>query len=237
MIALAEITAVILAGGLGTRLRGVVADRPKVLAEVNGRPFITYLLDRLVDAGIGRVVLCTGYKAEMVKSVLKDRYRGIELIYSEEDFPLGTGGALRRALPLFGGSPLLVMNGDSFCSVDLSLFLQQHEISGAKASLTLVSVADIGRYGTVEVSPDSSVVSFEEKGARNGYGLINAGVYLLDNSVIEMLPIEKVASLELDLFPRLIGQGLYGFTHPAEFIDIGVAADYYAAADFFSGLV
>ena len=172
------ITVAILAGGLGTRLREAVADKPKVLAEVNGRPFLTYLLDRIADAGACRVVLCTGYLAKLVTSTLGDRYRNIELLYSEESVPLGTGGALRLALPLFNSDPVLVMNGDSFCDADLLLFEEQHRNSGAKASLVLAKVADVNRYGSVVLAPDNAITHFAEKGNRQGEGLINAGIYL-----------------------------------------------------------
>ena len=141
MTGLEETTAVILAGGLGTRLREVVADRPKVLAEVNGRPFLACLLDRLVDAGILKVVLCTGYMAELVRETCGNSYRGTELLYSREESPLGTGGALRLALPLIDSDPVLVMNGDSFCDADLVLFARQHLSAAAQASLILVQVA------------------------------------------------------------------------------------------------
>ena len=109
------VTAAILAGGLGTRLRSVVKDRPKVLAEIRGVPFLTYLLDQLAAAGVRDVVLCTGYMGEQVRSAFGDSYGGMCLSYSQESSPLGTAGALRLALPLFKSSSVLVMNGDSFC--------------------------------------------------------------------------------------------------------------------------
>jgi D-glycero-alpha-D-manno-heptose 1-phosphate guanylyltransferase len=228
------ITAAILSGGLGTRLREAVADKPKVLAGVCGRPFLTYLLDRLVDAGIRRVVLCTGYLAELVTRALGDRYRGIELFYSKESSPLGTGGALRLALPMLDSDPILVMNGDSFCDADLSMFAKQHNTTAAKATLVLATVTDIGRYGSVSLSPDNTVRLFEEKGSRQGNGLINAGIYLMTRSVIETIPIGTNVSLERDVFPSLVGHGLYGFPHHGSFIDIGIPADLYAAANLFS---
>jgi NDP-sugar pyrophosphorylase family protein len=221
---------------MGTRLREVVADKPKVLAEVHGRPFISYLLDQLADAGVRKVVLCTGYMAGLVKKTLSCHYRGMELTYSEETEPLGTGGAIRLALQLISGFPALVMNGDSYCQVDLPLFLQRHSEAGAQGSLALARVGDISRYGAVEVGSDSRVVSFQEKGSRQGAGLINAGIYLLEGPVIEMLSAETQISLERDLFPGLIGKGLFGFPQDGAFIDIGIPADYLAAAAFFREL-
>lgn len=225
----ANTTAVILAGGMGTRLREVVADRPKVLAEVNGRPFLASLLDRLVDAGISRVVLCTGYMADMVSEALGNSYRGMNLTYSREGTPLGTGGALRLALPLIASDPVLAMNGDSFCDADLGLFFRKHNASGARASLVLTQVAEVSRYGAVDVDASDAVVSFQEKGTLHGEGMINAGIYLLAHSVIASIPEGKMVSLEREIFPMMIGHGLYGFFQSTRFIDIGIPVDYHAA--------
>jgi len=229
---LSDTTAVILAGGLGTRLRSVVSDRPKVLVEVNGRPFVTYLLDRLADQGVRRVVLCTGHLAERVAAVLGDGYRGMELLYSVETAPMGTGGALRLALPLLNSDPILVLNGDSFCDGNLALFEARHRRSGARGSLLLTTVAEVSRYGSVEIHPDGSVAAFEEKGARRGEGLINAGIYLLARSVIAAIPEAKAVSLEREVFPFLTGQMLFGFPQESRFIDIGIPSDYYAASAY-----
>jgi D-glycero-alpha-D-manno-heptose 1-phosphate guanylyltransferase len=230
MSRLPRITAVILAGGLGTRLREAVADRPKVLAEVNGRPFLAYLLDRLADAGVRRVVLCTGYMAELVSDAFGDSYRGMVLLYSREDQALGTGGALRLALPLIASELVLVMNGDSFCDANLKLFFEQHSSVSATASLVLAKVADVSRYGTVDTDGTGAITSFVEKGGRQGEGMINAGIYLLVRSVIESIPSGCPVSLEGEAFQGLIGKGLYGFPQPTCFIDIGIPADYHAAA-------
>lgn len=233
---LSEITAVILAGGMGTRLREVITDRPKVLAKVNGRPFLAFLLDRLVEAGIKQVVLCTGYMAEQVNVAFGSSYRGMELLYSKEEQLLGTGGALRLALPLINSDPLLVMNGDSFCDANISLFLSQHITVNASASLLLARVEDISRYGAVDIDETGTVLSFTEKGARTGTGMINAGIYLLPMAAIKAMPAGKVISLEQEVFPGLIGKGLYGFFHQARFIDIGVPSDYHAASAYLADI-
>jgi NDP-sugar pyrophosphorylase family protein len=233
MPSLEQMTAVILAGGLGTRLRSVVADRPKILAEVLGRPFICYLLDQLTVAGIRRIVLCTGYLAETVSSLLGNRYGAAELLYSVETSPLGTGGALRLALPLLDSDPVLVLNGDSYCGVDLRQFAATHRHQGARASLVLATVADIGRYGAVTVAPNGTITSFAEKGEQTGAGLINAGIYLLEQRIIATMAEAEPVSLERDIFPGLIGNGLFGFRQSSRFIDIGIPEDYRAAAAFF----
>lgn len=231
---LAHITAVILAGGLGTRLRAVVSDCPKVLARINGRPFITYLLDYLAAAGLRRVVLCTGYLGEQVSAELGEEYQGLSLGYSREEIPLGTGGALKLACPMFGSDPVLVMNGDSYCAADLDLFLRQHKAAGATASMLLTEVPEVDRYGSVLVDKLGRVERFEEKGGNTGPGLINAGTYLLSTEIVASIPRDSAVSLERDVFPQLIGKGLYGFPGSGRFIDIGIPADYEAATGFFS---
>ena len=123
MRSLADLTAAILVGGFGTRLRPVVADRPKVLAEVRGRPFLAYLLDQAAAAGLKSVVLCTGYMGDRVQAVFGDTYGELHLTYSQEVVPLGTAGALHLALPLFASAPVLIMNGDSFCDNESASFL------------------------------------------------------------------------------------------------------------------
>lgn len=237
MTDLSGISAAILAGGMGTRLRAVVADRPKVMAEVNNRPFITYLLDQLADAGVANVVLCTGYMAELVSTVLGHSYRGMQLHYSAEAAPLGTGGAIRLAMPLFSFFPVLVLNGDSYFDLDLISFANQHINSGSKGSLALATVQDVRRYGAVDIAADNVIISFEEKGSRQGSGMINAGIYLLEQAAVEAITPDIAVSLERELFPALIGRGLYGFAQSGKFLDVGVPSDYQAAPAFFKKLI
>jgi NDP-sugar pyrophosphorylase family protein len=231
--ALAGATAAILAGGLGTRLRGVVADRPKVLAEVRGRPFLAFLLDQLRAAGVGRAVLCTGYRGEQVRAAFGDRHGSLDLAYSQEPLPLGTGGALRRALPLLPSDPILVLNGDSFCDADLEGFWNWHLSQRAAASLLLVRVPDTARYGRVQVQEDGRVLRFEEKADAGGPGWINAGIYLLRRSLVLEVPQGCTVSLERELFPAWIGRGLCGHASAGRFLDIGTPESYALAEQFF----
>src|SRR5262245_6608804 len=138
-------TAAILAGGLGTRLRSVVADRPKVLAPVAGRPFLAYLLDQLEAAGIQETVLLVGFGADQVRSAFGNKYGEMKLVYSVEPEPLGTAGAVRRALPLLAGETIILLNGDSYCGVDLGAFRSFHEAHGHAASLCLARVDNASR--------------------------------------------------------------------------------------------
>jgi NDP-sugar pyrophosphorylase family protein len=234
--ALSAITTAILAGGLGTRLRSVVSDRPKVLAEVNGRPFLAYLLDQLTAAGVRRTVLCTGYLGEMVEQVFGDSFGAMQLLYSRETQPLGTGGALREALPKLHSSTVLVLNGDSLCEVDLPAFVETHVASHAAVSLVLTRVDDTSRYGRVETEADGRVRSFVEKAESQGPGWINAGVYLIERSMLQSLPAGVDISLERTVFPSLIGRGLYGNCCGGRFIDVGQPESYHAAREFMQSI-
>ena len=192
---LASVTAAILAGGLGTRLRSVVADRPKVLAEIRGRPFLAYLLDQLAAAGVRTVVLCTGYLGEQVRAAFGDSYNSLSLVYSQESSPLGTAGALRLALPLFKAETVLVMNGDSFCETDLRAFWAWHQARGANATLLLTKVPDTKRYGRVDVDDDGRVLRFDEKDDKREPGWINGGIYLLNRRLLLTIPSESKIAL------------------------------------------
>jgi len=226
--------AAILAGGLGTRLRSVVNDRPKVMAVVAGRPFVTRLLDQLSESGIRKAVLCTGYRADAVRTELGDRYRRLELVYSVEEAPLGTGGALRLACEILPAEKLLVLNGDSYCNCDLAEFITAHEASGASAGMVLANVADVSRFGTVKIDNSSFVESFIEKGAQSGPGWINAGIYLFPEFRLRALPLNHPVSLEQEIIPHLVADGIYGYQCPGTFIDIGIPEDFQRAQLLFS---
>lgn len=229
-------TALILAGGLGSRLQSAFPDRPKVLAPIAGRPFLSYLMDQLISTGFRHVVLCAGYKGEQIKEVFGDTYKGLDIQYSQEQEPLGTGGALRFALPLINAESAFVTNGDSYVNCNLKNYLVWYFENKPPAALLLTHLPDTLRYGQVEVDADSRVLNFEEKGTRQGSGWINAGVYLFNRRLIESIPAGKPISLERDVFPNLISIGLYGFRCKGAFIDIGTPESYAGADDFFKRL-
>jgi len=229
-------TAAILAGGLGTRLRAVVSDRPKVLAEVQERPFLAYLLQHLARSGIKSAVLCTGYIGEQIKTAFGDTFGSMRLLYSQETSQLGTAGALRLALPQIQSNSVLIVNGDSFCDANLSDFWAWREAKGAEAALLLTQVSDTRRYGRVEVNADWRVLKFEEKGGREGSGWINAGIYLLDRSLLLTIPEGMPVSLERDMFPAWMERGLYGYGNQGRFLDIGTPESYALAEKFFEGM-
>jgi D-glycero-alpha-D-manno-heptose 1-phosphate guanylyltransferase len=267
------LSAAILAGGLGTRLRSVTGDQPKVLAPVGGRPFLARLLDQLANAGLSHVTLLTGYAADSVEAAFGDSYRGMRLSCSREPigFPgtagvppatdpeasgeppstfdpldsrprrsrsqgglLGTGGALRLALPLLDQPSILLLNGDSYCDVDISALVARHHEKGAAATLSLAEVPDGSRYGRVERDAGDRITRFVEKGGSAEPGWINAGVYVFDRSVIEAIPPGRAESLERDVLPLQVELGrVVGF--PAgRFIDIGTPESFAAAEAFFA---
>lgn len=226
-------TGVILAGGLGTRLRSAVADRPKVLAPIRQRPFLAYLLDWLSATGLRYVVLCTGYMGKQVQVTFGQGYRGLRLAYSQEAKPLGTGGALRQAQPLLDSDPVLVMNGDSFCDADLAAFWKWHRARRSFGTLLLAQVPNAKRYGLVRVNADGTVSQFSEKAA-DGPGLISAGIYLLTQQLIQGIPQGRAASLEREVFPTWVGHGLFAYPNKGRFLDIGTPEGYSSAELFFA---
>lgn len=229
---LSNITVAILAGGIGKRLQSVVFDRPKVLAEVNNRPFLEILLNQLDFSGFQNVVICTGYLGDQIKRAFGNKYKKLNLVYSHEFSPLGTAGALRFALPLLQSPIILAMNGDSFCEVDFKKFWQFHLTKAAKASLVLSSVSDTSRFGKVKLGSNDSIIGFQEK--KDGAGFINAGIYLIKKSLIEKIPESKEISIEKDVFPNIIGKGFYGYRSNNNFIDIGTPVDFAQAEEFFA---
>jgi len=228
------ITAVILAGGLGTRLRSAVSDRPKVLAEVHGKYFLTFLLDCLIKAGFEDAVLCTGYRGEQIQTACGNGYGPLRLVYSQETSPLGTAGAIRLALPFFKSDTVLVMNGDSVCYADMTAFRTWHEERKAEASLLLTRVNDVRRFGQVVADNEGHILRFEEKNNRSGPGWINAGIYLINKKLIEKIQEDTPVSLEKNVFPSLIGRKFYGFQCEGRFIDIGTPESYSEAEHFFT---
>ena len=232
---ISSITVAILAGGLGTRLRQVVPDSPKVLAEVCKKPFLSYLLDQLAVTGFKYVVLCTGYLGDKVKRVFGDEYGPLHLAYSQEKEPLGTAGALRLAMPLFKSDSILVMNGDSYCWTDLEAFREWHGARNANATLLLAKMTDTKRYGRVDVDDSGAILNFCEKSEEDLPGWINAWIYLLKYQMILMIPANGAVSLENDMFPEWIGHGLYGCRSQGGFLDIGTPGAFAEANKIFAG--
>jgi histidinol-phosphate phosphatase family protein len=232
---LSRVPVAVLAGGLGTRLRPVVSGRPKVLAPIGTRPFLAYLLDQIAAAGCRLVVLCTGYLGEQIASAFGQSYGSLRISYSQEQEPLGTGGALSLAMPHLESDCVLVMNGDSFCRIDLGDFWHWHCQQQASASIALARVTRSERYGSVKLDRAARVIEFSEK-KNAGEAWINAGMYLLSRELLESIPQRMNVSLEREIFPRWVGRGLYGYRAPGPFLDIGTPEDFAAAESFFARL-
>ncbi|HPS54363.1 MAG TPA: nucleotidyltransferase family protein [Sedimentisphaerales bacterium] len=230
---ISDITAMILVGGLGTRLQSVVSDRPKVLAEVCGKPFLAYLLDQVALTGIRKVILCSGYMSEKVEEAFGENYSGMEICYSVEKTLLGTGGAVRLALSKLTSNYALILNGDSYIDADIKEYIRWYFAKRRLVALLLTGVDDSSRYGKVCIDEDERITAFNEKIAGSGPGLINAGMYLMDRLVIERIPANEVFSLEKKLFPAINKSEIYGFCCNASFIDIGTPQSYSVAENFF----
>ena len=218
--------AIVLAGGLGTRLAHVTNDIPKPMAPIGSRPFLEYLLDYLVEQGSEGAVLAVSYKWEMIQEHFGSVYRSMPLNYSVEDEPLGTGGAIRQALEFLTDNEVVVLNGDTLFRVDLKGMANIHRSGGARLSIALKQVADSGRFGRVEVSTDGVIANFQEKSA-GGPGWINGGVYMLNRDLFADFPMPARFSFEQDLDePNVDRIQPRAFQSDAYFIDIEIPEDY-----------
>lgn len=224
--------AIVLVGGLGTRLRGVVPDLPKPLAPVAGRPFLAYLLDQLAKEGVRRSILAVGHMAEKIEQVIGNHWQGMDIIYSRETEPLGTGGAIRQAAQLLQGDSVYLANGDTFVRANLGQLEDRTRASELPMGMVLAWVPDVARYGSVETDA-GRVVAFREKGSI-GAGYINAGTYFLTRESISRLPAAKSYSFETDVLrPEGMAGRVAAFGESSHFIDIGVPEDYQRAQQMF----
>jgi len=219
------VQAIVLAGGYGTRLRARVSDVPKPMAPIAGRPFLEFVLDRVQRAGCRHVVLATGYLHEVIEAHFGNQYRGMSLQYSVETQPLGTGGAVLKALNSLPDTPSLVMNGDTWLDQDLGAFVTWACARKPADCVMLRRVDDIARYGSVALEGER-ITRFGEK-LGSGPGLINAGIYWLNPGSFDRYPFPVSFSLENDHFQaHLADLQLRGMVTDAPFIDIGVPEDY-----------
>jgi mannose-1-phosphate guanylyltransferase len=225
------VQALVLAGGEGTRLRPLTSTVPKPVVPLVDRPFIAYMLGWLARHGVDDVVLSCGYLAAGVRNVLGDGSAfGLRLRYVEEPEPLGTGGAVKYAEALLDDR-FLVLNGDVLSDADLTVQVDRHAQSGARATLALMAVADPSGYGLVRTAPDGEVTGFLEKPSADQIdtNLVSAGAYVLERDVLELMPLEGPCSIERDVFPALIGAGLYAWEAEGYWLDIGTPARYLQA--------
>lgn len=220
--------ALILVGGFGTRLKSVVSDVPKPMAPVSGRPFLEYLVQKLVKSGIDKIVLSTGYMHETIESYFGDRYEDAEISYSRELTPLGTGGGIKQALMTSSGKHVLVLNGDTFFDINYRIMIERHIQTQADLTMGLKPMSHCVRYGTISIE-GNRVIRFNEKGWEEN-GLINSGVYVCRSDVFDGLELSTAFSLEKDfLEPYASVRNFRAVISDEYFIDIGVPADYFKA--------
>ena len=224
-------TAIILAGGFGTRLQSVVTDVPKPMAPINNLPFLNYQLNYLKYFGIKNIVFSTGYLSNKISDYYKDEFNGLTISYSNETTPLGTGGGIRLAIENTNNEDVLVLNGDSFFDVDIHSFYNLHKKNKAYISLALRQVNDAGRYGTIIKNENHSITSFKEKNGVEKEGIINGGVYIINKELyLKETPPDKNFSIEKDFFEKKINTlNIFGFEFNGYFIDIGIPDDYLKA--------
>ena len=228
-------TAIILAGGLGTRLRTVISDVPKPMAPINGKPFLEFLLEFWINQGITRFILSIGYKHEAITDYFGNEFKGVPLDYALETSPLGTGGGLLLAADqLNKEQAFLLLNGDTYFAVELNQLIDFSQKNNADWCFSLFRTHDKERYLSMDILPQGQIISFNAKSSQQNY-LANGGVYWVQKKALPGLstPMNHKLSLEQDIFPKafLAKQRLYGIEFSAPFIDIGIPNDYYRSAD------
>jgi NDP-sugar pyrophosphorylase family protein len=225
--------AILLVGGFGTRLRSVIASKPKVLASIGNESFLELLVRHLSSQGIRQLVMCTGYLGEQIETHFGDGTRwDVSIEYSKEETPLGTAGAVKLARRYVQNCrEFFVLNGDSFLEVNFADLIAFHRVHPhTVATVAVIRVQDASRYGTVNTDPTGRINSFAEKTGTAVPGLINGGVYVFNRAVLDFIP-EGPTSLEREVFPRLLDHGLYASEQRGMFIDIGTPSDYARAQE------
>ena len=224
--------AIILAGGFGTRLQGVVKDLPKPMAPVNGQPFLTHILDYLIEYQYNKVILSVGYLHKKIEEYFGNQYKTLEIDYAVESEPLGTGGGILFAMSKCVTDNVLVINGDTMFKVDLDAFERFHREKEGLLSIVLREVEDVSRYGSVVVGNDNRITLFAEKMESSGRGFINGGVYLINKEIFNKYPQPQRFSFEKDLMTKFYMQEpFYAMPSDGYFIDIGIPEDYARAQE------
>lgn len=219
-------TAIILAGGLGTRLRSLVSDLPKCMAPVAGQPFLKYVMDELLKQGITHFILSVGYKRESIIDFLQNNYPDVNILFVIENEPLGTGGAIKLAAGLCKEKNVFVLNGDTMFKVDLKTLSDSHFQQQADCTLSLKPMQQFERYGVVELDEQKRIKSFKEKQFYES-GLINGGVYALNTVCFLNEQLPEKFSFENDYLEQFYKERkFFGCVSDTYFIDIGIPEDY-----------
>lgn len=222
--------ALILVGGLGTRLRQVVSDRPKPMAPVSNKPFLEYLISNLKLHGINNIILAVGYMGTMIEDYFRDGSSlEVNIKYSYEREQLGTAGAIKNAESLINEENIVVLNGDTFFNIDYKALVEFNNIKNSKFTMVLRTICDSKRYGTVDIDNNNKILKFTEKDDKCKSNIINAGIYIIHRSILEYIPNNEKYSLENNLMKDLLKDNIdiYGKVMDGYFIDIGIPEDYY----------
>lgn len=227
---------IVLAGGLGTRLQGVIGSHPKCMAAVNNKPFLHYLFEYLQAQNCTRIILSLGFKHEVITEWLQNETWPFSIDYVIEEEPLGTGGGISLAISKAKDENVVVLNGDTMFKVDLQELFAFHKKNNATTTLALKHMHDFNRYGTVKLDSQNHVSSFEEKKQCNE-GLINGGVYILNKQALQEKGLPEKYSFEKDYLEAFVNENkFYGFEDKGYFIDIGIPEDYMKAQEDFKTL-
>ena len=228
--------AIILAGGFGTRLQGVINDVPKPMADINGKPFLSYLMEYLSKQGLDKILLSVGYKYEIIRTYFGSRYNNMEIEYVIENEPLGTGGAVKESLKHVHGDDAIVLNGDSYFNVDLKEMLGFYHAHNGLLTIAVKPMHNFDRYGTVILKEDK-IIDFQEKIFKK-FGYINGGIYIMNKSISDHFTQRNAAfSFEADILEKKVGTiQPFAFTDDGYFIDIGIPEDYARAQQEFEQL-
>jgi D-glycero-alpha-D-manno-heptose 1-phosphate guanylyltransferase len=216
---------IVLAGGMGTRLRELVKDVPKPMAPIKGKPFLVYLINWIIQFPVKKIVFAVGYKADVIKDYFGNSFHNIPIVYAEEKEPLGTGGAITNALKYISSAQVTIINGDTYFPINLELFNAFHQKSGSQLSIALKEMTDFERYGSVELAGEV-ITGFKEKQPIQK-GFINGGIYILNTAFLQNMNLPLQFSFEQTVFEKEVLSGeLKAMAFNDTFIDIGVPVDY-----------
>ena len=215
-----EIDVVVLCGGLGTRLQEVLPNTPKILCEVDDKPFLDQLIEQLTGYGFKRIILCTGHLSEQVEAYI-EKYKGVEVICSIEESPLGTAGAIKNAERFIQSEPFVALNGDTYFDLNMEELVNYHQTNKNFATLVVSPESLSSAVGSIQLDAEDKILSFKEKekGVENSY--ISLGLYVFQKAVLAEIEANKKVSLEYDVFPNILNKRTYGFHLEGKWVDFG----------------
>ena len=225
---LKEIDVLILTGGKGSRLRSVVNDRPKTMVEINGVPFLEILLESLYKQGFDRFILCTGYMGTYIENYFFSTTTNYSISISHEKSPLDTGGAIKNAEDLISSDPFIVLNGDSYCKISYQHILSHHKTNNSFVTIVVSKTENSREYGEVVIDKAGRIIKFKEKSQSQGEVYVSVGIYLINRSVLDMLPANVPFSMEKAFFPSLNKNRFFAYRTENPFIDLGTPERYEA---------